>query len=263
MTETALADRQAAFLRAILDDGAPLPDGWGNSQAAGMAVYRGNYRSALIGALENTFERTARYVGEAAFKQAGAHHAILHPPSGWTIDEAGAGFDGTCADLFGDNPEVSELAWLEWAMLDVSTGPEREVLDPAGFGELTAEFGDEDWMSLQLEFQPRATTQLVRHNLTGLWNALEEDGLERPDPRLPDPQGCLVWREGERPTFTLVDPANADSLTAMQSGASYGEVIELLAGSDPSEEAVQDAAMRAGSFLGNWLQEGLIIGLKT
>ncbi len=49
----------------------------------------------------------------------------------------------------------------------------------------------------------------------------------------------------------------------MQSGANYGEVIMLLAGDDPSEAAVQDAAMRAGSFLGNWLQEGLITGLKT
>ena len=46
-----LAERQSAFLRSILDEDAPLPSGWGNSQAAGMAVYRGNYRSALMGAL--------------------------------------------------------------------------------------------------------------------------------------------------------------------------------------------------------------------
>jgi len=263
MTEKTLADRQAAFMRAILDDGASLPSGWGNSQAAGMAVYRGNYRSALMDSLANTFERTQRYVGEAAFKQAGAHHAITHPPSGWTIDEAGAGFDATCAELFGDNPEVAELAWLEWAMLDVSTGPDNEPLAPAGFGAATAEFGDEDWMGLQLEFQSRAAARLTNHNLTALWNALEEDDLARPDPRLPEPQGCIVWREGERPTFILVDQANSQAFAAMQGGASYGEVIALLAGEEPSEEAVQDAAMRAGSFLGNWLQESLVIGLNA
>ena len=263
MTAATLADRQAAFMRAILDEGAPLPAGWGNSQTAGMAVYRGNYRSSLMDALEKTFERTARYVGQAAFKQAAVHHVIAHPPSGWTIDEAGAGFEATCAELFGDNPEVSELAWLEWAMLCVSTGPESDSLDPASFGAATAQFGDEDWMGLQVEFQPRAAAQMVAYNLTTLWNALEEDGLERPDPRLPEPQGCLVWREGERPTFILVDPDNAQAFSAMQGGASYGEVIMLLAGDDPGEEAVQNAAMQAGSFLGNWLQEGLITGLKA
>ena len=46
-----LAQRQQAFLQAIHDDRAPLPPGWGNRQAAGMAVYRGNYRSALVAAL--------------------------------------------------------------------------------------------------------------------------------------------------------------------------------------------------------------------
>lgn len=263
MSKETLAERQATFMRAILDEGAPLPSGWGNSQAAGMAVYRGNYRSALMDALANTFERTARYVGEAAFKQASAHHAISHPPSGWTIDEAGAGFDKTCAELFGENPEVAELAWLEWAMLDVSTAAETSPLDPAGFGAATAEFGDEDWMELRVEFQPRASAKQVEHNLTALWNALEEDGQDRPDPRLLEPRGCIVWREGERPTFMLVDPDNGRAFVAMQDGRSYGEVIALLAGADPSEEAVQDAAMRAGSCLGNWLQEGLVTGLKA
>ncbi|MEL6529975.1 MAG: DNA-binding domain-containing protein [Pseudomonadota bacterium] len=263
MTEQTLADRQAAFMRAILDEDAPLPDGWGNSQAAGMSVYRGNYRFALMDALANTFERTARYVGEGPFKQASAHHAISHPPSGWTIDEAGHGFDATCADLFGENPEVSELAWLEWAMLEVSTAPDCVSFDPAGFAAATAEFGDEDWMGLAVEVMPRVTVRLVDHNLTGIWNALEEDELEMPALRLPQPQGCIVSREGERPTFMMVEPDNAVALSAMQQGKTYGEVIGLLAGEEPSDEAVQDAAMRAGGYLGNWLQEGLLVRLKA
>ncbi|MDJ0641889.1 MAG: DNA-binding domain-containing protein [Erythrobacter sp.] len=263
MTDATLAERQTAFMRAILDEQAPLPDGWGNSQAAGMSVYRGNYRSALMDALASTFERTSRYVGEAAFKQASAHHAICHPPSGWTIDEAGRDFDTTCAALFGENPEVAELAWLEWAMLEVSTSAETACLDPQGFGAATAEFDDEDWMGLKIEVQPRVSARVVDHDLAAMWNALAEEGLVRPDPRLASPKGCLVWREGERPTFLLVDPGNARALAAMQQGAGYGDVIALLAGADPDPETVQDAAMRAGSFLGNWLQEGLIVSLKT
>ncbi|MEM9502041.1 MAG: DNA-binding domain-containing protein [Pseudomonadota bacterium] len=263
MKGNTLAERQAAFMRAILDDSEPLPKGWGNSQAAGMAVYRGNYRGALMDALASTFERTQIYVGEDAFKQAGAHHAISHPPSGWTIDDAGAGFDVTCTELFGNNPEVAELAWLEWAMLQLATAPDSEPLDPAGFGALTVEFGDEDWMELRVEFQPKATSRIITCNLTAIWNALEEGGQDRPDPQLAEPQGCLVWREGERPTFILVEADNAHAFAAMQDGASYGEIIALLAGDEPDAEQVQGAAMRAGACLGRWLQEGLVTGLKT
>lgn len=261
---TPLADRQAAFLRAILDEGAPLPEGWSNRQAAGMAVYRGNYRSAVMGALTATYERTARYAGEQAFRQASMNHAIKHPPSGWTIDEAGEGFDTTCTQMFAQNPEVAELAWLEWAMLALATAPDCSPMDPAAFGAATAEFGDEDWGDLRLDMQPRASSRVVDHDLTGLWKSLGEEGGNRPDPRLPEPQSCLVWREGERPTFIQVEADHADAFAAMQSGATYGELIELLLGDDPdpSPESIQDAAMRSGAMLGRWLQEGMIIGLN-
>lgn len=257
-----LAEKQAAFMQAILDENAPLPDGWGNSQAAGMSVYRGNYRSSLMDALESTFERTARYVGAGPFKRAAAHHLITNPPASWTIEDAGAGMDATCAGLFGDNPEVAELARLEWEMLQVSTAPDHEPLDPAGFGAATAEFGDEDWMALQVEMQPRAAAWLTKYRLTELWNALEDDGGALPELVLDNPRGCIVWREGERPTFTLVDAAEVDGFAAMQSGASYGELLEMLIGEEPTDTSVHAAAQRAGAMLGGWLREGMIVGLR-
>ncbi|TRD11758.1 DUF2063 domain-containing protein [Erythrobacter insulae] len=258
-----LAERQAAFMRAILDENAPLPEGWSNSQAAGMAVYRGNYRSALVGALENTFERTARYVGEGPFKQACAHHAIAHPPSGWTIDEAGAGFDMTCAQLFTNNPEVAELAWLEWVMLRVSSGPDQTPLDAQSFGQQTSAFDDDDWMQLRLQFQPLSRAREVSANLTGLWNALE-DGFDdaRPAPMLDQPKGCIVSREAELPTFQMTTPEAARAFSAMQNGAAYGDAIVMIAGEDAGLATIQKAAMQVGAMVGEWLNEGIITGLN-
>lgn len=266
-----LAERQAAFLRAILDEDAPMPAGWGNRQAVGMSVYRGNYRSAIVGALESIFERTARYIGEATFKKVCAHHALANPPAGWTIDEAGAGFEATCAELFTNNPEVADLAWLEWTMLALSTGPDIEPMGPDEFAAATSNFGDEDWMELRLDFQPYAEARIVDTNLAGLWNALtdatDEAQVERPEtrpePRLAHARGCIVSREGERPTFQLVNPDSARAFSAMQTGASYGEIIMRLAGEDAAPETVQDAAMRAGTVLGEWLREGLVTRLKA
>lgn len=259
-----LAERQEAFLASILDEGVPAPDGWGNSQAAGMAVYRGNYRSALMGALAETFERTALLLGAKGFAQASINHAIAHPPSGWTIDEAGEGFENTCAKLFPDRPEVAEIAWLEWAMMELATAPDIAPLTAQDFAAASAEFGDEDWGELRLQFQPRANSRLVGHDLETLWRAIGA-GDELPDTRLEGPIACIVSRHGERPTFSLFEADHATAFTAMQEGASYGELIAVLLDGNgaPTQEDVQSAAMRAGAMLGAWLNEGLIVAINS
>lgn len=259
---TTLAERQAAFLAAILDEREPLPEGWGNSQTNGMQVYRGNYRSALMGVLEDTYERTWRYVGEAPFRRLAMHHVIRHPPSGWTIDEAGAGFAETCAELVTNNPEVAELAWLEWTMRSLATAPDSAPLNAQDFDAASAGFDDEDWANLRLEFGPRAQARLVGHDLDAMWRALAEEGAAMPEAKLETPATCLVWREGEKPTFILAPADHAEAFTAMQQGAAYGEVIGVLLGeAEPTPQAIQQAAMRAGEMLGTWLGEGLVTRL--
>lgn len=258
-----LADRQAEFMRAILDQDAPLPHKWGEAHAHGLSVYRGNYRHALMGALEESFERTARYIGKDAFRTARINHIIANPPSHWTIDAAGEGFDRTCAELFPDHPEVAELAWLEWAMLDLAGAPDATALSPVTFAEASAGFGDDQWLGLALTFQPRATSRCVRHDLAALWRSLGEPGVEADLRRFENDRGCLVWREGERPTFLMVDAETAFAFEAMLKGGRYGDLIGLLGGADARDAAMVDAARRAGAMLGLWLGEGIVTGFST
>ncbi|MEM7687812.1 MAG: DNA-binding domain-containing protein [Pseudomonadota bacterium] len=258
-----LAKRQADFMKAILDEDAPLPEGWGNSHTMGLSVYRGNYRSALMGALQETFERTARYIGEDAFRTARINHVIANPPSHWTIDAAGEGFDRTCAELFPNNAEVAELAWLEWAMLDLVGAPDEEAVSPQAFAQASAQFGDAQWLGLGLTFQTRATGRLVTHDLTALWQSLGEPGADRDLRGYEEPQGCLVWREGERPTFIMVEADTARAFDAVQKGARYGDLISLIAGDGADEAAIGDAAQKAGAMLGLWLSEGIVTGFSA
>lgn len=258
-----LAQRQAAFMAQVLDEGAPHPAGWGARQAAGMEVYRGNYRAALIEALRDTYEKTERWVGEEAFRAAAAHHVILHPPSSWTLDAAGAGFAETCADLFANDPEVAELAWLEWTMLKAFTALDCNPVDAAGFAEATAGFDEEQWAALKLEFAPGASTREVAHDLPAIWRALAQDALDYPDRLLAEPHALLVWREGERATFILREVEEGRAFTAMLAGMTFGELCQALPGGDPSIEAAEAAAMRAGAMLGRWLNDGLIAGLAA
>ena len=137
---TGLMHAQQAFLACVLDDTAPAPAGWTTRQMAGLTVYRNAYRARLLDTLRDTFERTARLAGDEAFQQAAAHHLILHPPAHWTIDLAGEGFAETCAALFAGDPDVGELAWLEWAMHRAFAAPDAAPLTLNELAQATAQF---------------------------------------------------------------------------------------------------------------------------
>lgn len=49
------------------------------------------------------------------------------------------------------------------------------------------------------------------------------------------------------------------AFTTMQAGASYGVLCEMLS----DELGVEQAIMQAGQFLGHWLAEGMIVGLRS
>ena len=258
-----LLEKQTAFMRSILYESAPLPEGWDAARSLGMSVYRGNYRSALMGALESTFERTARYVGPEAFRQAAINHLIAHPPSHWTIDAAGESFDATCAQLFDENPEVAELAWLEWSMLQLASAPDVQPVTAEDFAAVSAGFGESEWMQLSLTFQPRMAAIEVKHDLEGLWRTLGEDNAAIEVQPFETAHGCIAWRECERPTFRIVPLSNAEGFAAMREGARYGDLIALVAGEAPSLCAIQQAARDAGAMLGQWLGEGMVTAIHA
>jgi hypothetical protein len=257
---TGLAELQTAFLAQIRDESLPLSAGWTDRAAAGMAIYRNNYRTALVDALRETYARTARWVGEDAFRQAAAHHLILHPPASWTLDAAGLGFDATLADLFPDDREVSELAWAEWAMLQVFGARDAVPLDAASFAAATAEFGEAEWDGLRLQFMPRLATRVITQDLPAIWQQLEAADVDfvPVDAPLAAPLACHIYREGEQPVFVSAPAFEYDALTAMLDGASFGAVCDLLA----EQLGPEAAAPEAGAMLGRWLHQGLIERLK-
>lgn len=254
-----LARTQQDFLACVLDDAAPLPPGWNARRAAGMVVYRNAYRARLVDVLRDTFERTARLVGDAAFRQAAAHHLITHPPASWTIDLAGDGFPETCAELFVNDPDVAEVAWLEWAMHSAFTAGDCEPLMPAGFAVATAGYETGQWEGLCLNFMPGTTVRPVTHDLVKLWATLAEPVQPSDVVELRETQWVLVWREAERPTFVLVPAVEGRALADLWGGGTFGALCASLADTiDPNE-----AATKAGAMLLNWLEMGVIWSIRS
>lgn len=251
---TQLLRAQDEFFACLLDDGAPLPTGWDARRAAGMTVYRNAYRTRLIDVLRNTFERTARLVGDDAFSQAAAHHLITRPPTSWTIDLAGEGFAETCAELFANDPDVAELAWLEWAMHCVFTAADEEPLSPTDFAAATADFDAGQWDELRFELMPGTALRPVTYDLVKLWAALADPPLALEVEKLSKPMWALVWREGEQPVFGIVQDAEGLALAHVQRGGTFGGVCAALM----KHFKTADAAAKAGAILRNWLELGTI-----
>lgn len=247
-----LAAMQQAFLSGLVDpeDGAcsVLPA----SGQEGFAIYRNAYRTVMVEALADTFSRTLAYAGEDSFRAAATHHVIAAPPSSWSLDHAGLGFDATCTEIFSDNPEVAELAALEWAMHEIFVCPDVTAFDANAFGEATAAFGENDWASLQLDLVPLRAVP-CRFDLLDWWK--HADGAPA---LLPTPGTAIVWREGERPVFKLIDRQQAAMLGHAGHGMVFGEFCEELIARMPEEEAIPLAA----AYLQGWLAHRWIAGIS-
>jgi len=254
-----LAALQQEFMGQILEEERPLPERWDGRMRAGLEVYRNAYRARLVGALRETFAQTARWIGEESFRAAAAHYLIGEPPSGWTLDRVGASFVETLAELFVGDPEVADLAWLEWAMHRAFTGADETPLDPAGFAQASSRFGEEDWAAMTLRIAPTLQARRVPTDCASLWRALKDGAAAEAERFADGHRVCLVWREDRSPVFRVVGRQEARCLHAVAAGATFGEICGKLA--EAGDDAA--AAAAAGEMLLAWLRLGLVVSVHS
>jgi hypothetical protein len=251
-----LAAQQSAFIELLLDDEQPMPADWDKLR---FDVYRNAYRARIVDAIRDTYPRTERWVGEDAFRRAAIHHAIRRPPNSWTLDAVGEGFSEVLSELFSNDPEVAELAWLEWAMHTAFVSADAEPLDSASFASGTAGFVENDWASMTLRFLPGTQLQSVEHDIATLWQSLaardHDAASTSPERWTPATRSCVVWRHGLKPVFMLVDADEGRMLEHMLEGSSYGDACAAFADTVGSDAAVR----QAGAMLANWIHQGMIL----
>lgn len=236
---TLLAEQTRFLTEIAADDDAP-------PSSIGMGIYRNAYRARLIGALESGFERTRHWVGEAAFETAAAHYILTQPPSSWTLDAFGAQFPALLAELFAGDPEVAELAWLEWHMQQAFAAPDLPELDAARLAAAGLE--EADWEHLRLIPAAGLAVRPVAHNLAALWETLADGSTGRCILSTSDPAMLLVWRKAMYPHFRLLEPAEFAALRPLLDGASFGEA---------ALQAGETELLRFGQWFARWLNEGL------
>lgn len=248
-----LFDLQNDFCRFLRSNGTMALDTVAPAAQRGLKVYHYAHRATLTAALRDVFERTHRWLGDDRFEDAVQAHIASHAPSSWTLADYGISFDRTLAVLNPENPEVAELAWLDWALRCAFNGPDCAPLDTAGLAEV-------DWDTARLALTSTLVCQKVRTNVTALWHALDDPDAKPPSSELlVSPTVLTVWRDGLMPRFQTVTPTEHNALMLAMNGANFGEICETIAAMQPEQA---DVATQAGAMLGRWIAQGVLVAIR-
>lgn len=245
-----LLSLQREFRAVLLDDARPAAADFGADSAAGYRVYHHAYRAQLVAALRDSYERLCAWLGDSAFEDAARFHVAGHPPGSWTLNDYGAEFADTLSHLYPDDPEVAEIAALDWAMRRAFDGADAPALD-------RSTLADVDWDHARLHFVPTLRFVPVTTNGAAIWTAIGEGSPVPAVQLLPEPASIRVWRAGLEPRFKTIALAERRALDLCLSGRSFARVCNELA----AEQGVGGAVEAAGAYLGDWLGDGLLVAI--
>lgn len=246
-----LAALQRDF-RSWLIDAPVRMDQWVDEEAgAGLAVYHNAYRVQLVDCLRDTFEKTLLWLGHDAFTEAARSHIENTPPNGWTLGVYGEGFDRTLSGLYPEDPEVAELAWLDWALSRAFEGTDAALLDPATLADV-------DWDNAVLKLVPTFRIGDVRTNAGAIWSALSAGDTPAAAVMLAEASAMLVWRQGFTPCFRTIDAIERDAIALIYVGETFGALCSRLIDRCGEEAGIS----LSGTLLGQWIRDGLIAAIE-
>jgi hypothetical protein len=226
---------------------AGAPSGLSARAAPGLAVYHHAYRTQLVACVRDTYERTWAWLGDTAFDTAALRHVETHPPRSWTLADYAADFPGSLRRDYPSDPEVAELAWLDWALRRAFDGPDAEPIAAEALASV-------DWDAAVLQFAPTLTISEATTNCAAIWTALAEGETPPAVERLPRPGGLRVWRAGLSPQYRTVEAFELQALELALEGVNFGRLCEVMAEGEDSDHAAE----RLGGLLIAWLQDGLV-----
>jgi hypothetical protein len=208
----------------------------------GLPVYAYAYRATLRAALRDTFEKTLLWLGEDAFDASADTYIGTVPSRSWTLSDYGDGFSAHLAATMPNDPEVGEIAWLDWALRQAFAAGTLSPLDPVALAAV-------DWEVATLTLAPHLAFRTVGTNVIELWNGLPDAPVSAE--RLDVPIGLIVWRDGFTPEFRSADPREVEALAMLGSRQSFAATCATLAERGGDAETI-------GGFLSVWLRDGLV-----
>jgi hypothetical protein len=222
------------------------------SASHGLTTYQNNYRTQLVNCLKASYPQLLAWMGEEAFLEAAIHHIDHHPPSSWTLDVYGVDFGDSLRAIYPHNPDLRELAWIEWSLSDAFVAADT----PSMASEQLANI---DWDTARLWLTPSLRQHSLSTNAMAIWSALV-DGVTPPEAEMLDAPACIViWRREYTSRLVQVDAIEHAALLALRNDDHFSALCDGLVEQLGEEQGVS----RAGSLLAGWIASGIVTGVGS
>lgn len=215
-----------------------------------LPIYHHAYRARLAEVLADTYAKTFLYMGSDSFDVHARAFAVAHPPQTRTLNRYGEGLVEALRVQYPDNPELHELAQLDWDLRTRFDSADVQAMETA-----VAQASD-TWTTRPGVLHPSALLRTITTNVVGVWNAIHTDDDVPQAVALFAPATLLVWRKGHQPHFRTLDVAEAAWVQALHTGASVHDACVALLGSG----LWQGDPTVLGGWLAQLLDDGLVRG---
>jgi uncharacterized protein (UPF0276 family) len=215
-----------------------------------LGIYHRAYRLRLCEVLRDSFAKTSAYMGEL-FDQHASEFAVAQPPALRNLGRYGASVPAFLQQTYPDNPELAELAQLDWDLRSRFDGADApasglDALQPNAEGNIPC-------LTMSSPLHPSVVLRNSQSNAVKLWRAIDDD-TEVPEVQLDDSgAGLVVWRWDLQPHFMRLDAAQYRFMQALAEGSSIHDAAQNFADTEvlPTPEVL-------GAWLQSWLSQGLL-----
>ena len=225
----------------------------GVDSAQRLGIYHHAYRVRLADVLADSFAKTRLYMGSGTFAEHATAFAIAHPPLARSLSRYGADLPAYLAGLYPDNPELHELAQLDWDLRTRFDGADVAALDAQTAQAATDDGQAPDWLGWQAPLHPSLVLRSIRTNIAQIWRAMDADADVPPVQQWAEERFLAVWRKGLQPHFQSLDADEAAFLQCLLAGQSVDAAANALAGT-----TVLPDPQRLGGWLQAWLNDGVL-----
>jgi hypothetical protein len=233
-----------------------------------LGVYHDAYRARLVECLADDYPAVQYLLGEDTFTEVCHAYIAANPSRGPSLNPygekmtaflaQGAGGEAIAGELA---PFATDLAQLEWALVEVIHAAKAPVLDPAALQAIPAEA----WSHARLP--PAETLRLVRgrYPVNRFFQQFKQDeGPGIPDLTAPAPTAVAVYRVG----FVLwrmdLTAAMAELLAGLMHGATLGEALGAIDESTVTDAAeLAEAERQVMAWFQSWVANGFFAGVEV
>jgi len=221
-----------------------------------FGIYRNAYWARLVESLGIDFPGLKALMGDQAFDRMARAYIARHPSQHPSIRWAGRHLAAFLASEapYRDDPWFADMARFDWARAFAFDAPDAPAARLADLAGVPPEF----WGSVRLQFHPTVDVFRISTPVDETRPRLIENADLVLDRAARCERAIMAWRIEYDVKFRAIDPLEHAALGAMQEGATFGDMCELVA-RDVNPEA---APLRAAQILQGWLEWGVVATIE-